>query len=283
MKPLVIYHGNCIDGFTAAWAIWKKHPDWEFFAGKHGDAPPVVAGRDVYMVDFSYKFDVIMGMIGVNLTGVNSLTILDHHKTAQEDLEHLRPMDPAELVLTIKFDMEKSGARMAWDYFHPDEEVPYIVHAVEDRDLWKFKYPTTETVNAYIFSKDYSFENWDRLADEISFQFGDVIEKGSAITAKHKKDVQELSAIKHRITLEGHSVWAVNVPYTMASDMGHLLDQGEPFAATYYYDGKGYVFSLRSDENGLDVGEIAKKFGGGGHKHSAGFRTNTVQGGTLGL
>jgi len=23
-KPLCIYHGNCADGFTAAWAVWKR-------------------------------------------------------------------------------------------------------------------------------------------------------------------------------------------------------------------------------------------------------------------
>ena len=54
--------------------------------------------------------------------------------------------------------------------------------------------------------------------------------------------------------------------------MGHLLGKGEPFAATFFYDGEGYVFSLRSDDNGLDVSEIAKQYGGGGHKHAAGFK-----------
>lgn len=23
-KPVCIYHGNCFDGFTAAWAVWKR-------------------------------------------------------------------------------------------------------------------------------------------------------------------------------------------------------------------------------------------------------------------
>jgi hypothetical protein len=33
-----------------------------------------------------------------------------------------------------------------------------------------------------------------------------------------------------------------------------------------------HVFSLRSSANGLDVSEIARSFGGGGHRHAAGFR-----------
>jgi len=34
------------------------------------------------------------------------------------------------------------------------------------------------------------------------------------------------------------------------------------------------VFSLRSQEGGIDVSEIAIKFGGGGHKHAAGFKVD---------
>ncbi len=32
------------------------------------------------------------------------------------------------------------------------------------------------------------------------------------------------------------------------------------------------AFSLRSEEGGQDVSEIAAMFGGGGHKHAAGFK-----------
>src|ERR1700722_10011049 len=111
MQPLVIYHANCQDGFTAAWAVWKKHPDWEFYAAKHGDAPPDVTGRDVYMVDFSYKLPILVDM----LEKANRLTILDHHKTAEAEVQALLPMDPAGIKLHVTFDMEKSGARLTWE------------------------------------------------------------------------------------------------------------------------------------------------------------------------
>lgn len=262
MEPLVIYHGNCIDGFTAAWIAWKAHPDWEFYPGKHGDSPPDVTGRIVYMVDFSYKRPILLEMAKQALY----IHIIDHHKTAEADLKDL-PFN-----VNAKFDMEKSGAGLTWEHFYGTENAPALVKYVEDRDLWRFKYPATEIVNAYVFSKDYSFANWEQLNKEVSYQFESVSDKGAAIVAKHHKDVLELSANKFRKTIAGHEVWVVNVPYTLASDMGHLLDKGEPFAATFYYDGEGFAFSLRSDDNGLDVGEIAKKFGGGGHKHSAGFK-----------
>lgn len=54
MKPdICIYHGGCADGFTAAWAVWKRWPDVEFVAGIHGDPPPDVTGKHVLIVDFS--------------------------------------------------------------------------------------------------------------------------------------------------------------------------------------------------------------------------------------
>ncbi len=50
---LVIYHGGCPDGFTAAWVVHKVYPEAEFYPGVYGQAPPDVAGRDVILVDFS--------------------------------------------------------------------------------------------------------------------------------------------------------------------------------------------------------------------------------------
>lgn len=267
MKPLVIYHGNCIDGFTAAWAIWKKHPDWEFFAGKYGDAPPDVTGRDVYMVDFSYKLPVILKMID----SAKTITIIDHHKTAQADLAGLEEQTNGQVI--VMFDMEKSGAHLTWEYFHPSKVVPQIVKYVEDRDLWRFTFPETEAINAYIFSKEYDFHVWDDMARCLD-DGGDLIaDMGRAIAAKHHKDIKELSVNSYRAKICGYDVPVINVPYTLASDMCHLLGKNEPFAASYYFDGKRnkIVVSLRSEENGVDVSEIAKSFGGGGHKHAAGF------------
>ena len=63
MKPLCIYHGNCADGFTAAWAVHGKFGDQlDYHPGIYGQEPPDVTGRDVVMVDFSYKHSVLDAM-----------------------------------------------------------------------------------------------------------------------------------------------------------------------------------------------------------------------------
>jgi len=85
MIPLCIYHGNCQDGFGSAWVV-KRFFDphgVDFHAGVHQNPPPDVKGRDVILVDFSYKRSILEEM----LSTANSVLVLDHHKSAKEDLE----------------------------------------------------------------------------------------------------------------------------------------------------------------------------------------------------
>src|SRR5271163_4632794 len=80
MTPdLCIYHGQCDDGFGAAFAVWKRDGDCvTYHAGVYGKAPPLVAGLDVAVVDFSYKRPVMVEIA----KSAASILVLDHHKTA---------------------------------------------------------------------------------------------------------------------------------------------------------------------------------------------------------
>lgn len=260
-----------MDGFTAAWAAWLVHPDWEFYPGVHGEPPPQVTNRDVYLLDFSYKRFYMEQLVAQ----ANSVTVLDHHVTAKDDLA---PYLESGLV-GGKFDMEKSGARLAWDYFHPNEEVPNFVHFVEDRDLWRFEFDETRPVCAAIFSHDYSFEQWSKFKTACGSYEGTkaLVDEGAAIERKQRKDLDELlPKLRYNLTIGGQTVPVVNLPYQYASDAGHILSKDAPFAGVYYYDGQHYKFSLRSSETGADVSEIAKRYGGGGHKHASGFQIGSL-------
>jgi uncharacterized protein len=274
-QPLVIHHSPCLDGFTAAWAMWLKHPDAEFVPGVYGQDPPDCTGRDVYLLDFSYKRGVMLSIVEV----AKSVLVLDHHKTAAAEINPLLGHGVEGI-----FDMDKSGARLAWEYFHPGVAVPRLVHYVEDRDLWRFSLWGSCEVNAALFSYDYSFEQWSRLSEGMQRSIdGPIgldmfITAGEAILRKQDKDVRELIGMtKMRRSIGGVMVPCANLPYTLASDAANLMAEGEPFAATYYNDADDHaVFSLRSREGGVDVSEVAKLYGGGGHKHAAGFRIELV-------
>lgn len=273
MKPLVIYHGNCADGFSAAWCFWRKFKDdADYHAGVYQQDPPDVTGRDVYLVDFSYKRPVVEGM----LTKAKSVTLIDHHKSAIEDLRPLFAQDswtgePKQLAHFT--DIDRSGSTLAWDYLFPGEDRPLLLGHVEDRDLWRFKLPGTREIQAFVFSHNYTFEMWDTLMSADQVELLKMTAAGAAIERKHHKDIAELVGVcKRRMVIAGHDVPVASLPYTMGSDAGHLMAKGEKFSACYWDTADGRVFGLRSEEGGFDVSEIAKQYGGGGHVRAAGFK-----------
>lgn len=296
MRPLCIYHGNCADGFGAAWAVRCAFPPEgvDFHAGVYQDPPPDVSGRDVILVDFSYKRPVLEAMART----ARSILVLDHHKSAAEDLtgckraardwqthcanvaqDGFENADIEGAIIYALFDVDRSGAGLAWDFFHPTMPRPQLIDHIEDRDLWRFALDGTREIQAALFSYDYDFALWDYLMDELSID--ELRDQGMVIERKHHKDVTELVAATRRtMTIAGAEVPVANLPYTYTSDAGQLLCQTPypgtndlpPFAACYWDTPAGRVFSLRSLPGGADVSAIARGYGGGGHEHAAGFR-----------
>jgi oligoribonuclease NrnB/cAMP/cGMP phosphodiesterase (DHH superfamily) len=266
MNPLCIYHGLCADGFTAAWVVWKFYGDGhiDFHPGTHGDPPPDVDGREVYLVDFSYRRSIIEAMARRAM----KLTVIDHHISAAQDLSRLIRYDG---VVDGVFDMGKSGCRLTCEWFFKDRPPPQALLAVEDHDLWTFERPGTREIVVALTSYPYVFDTWDTLMAEDRLEA--LRQEGIALERKQQKDIAEIIAAgRHTITIAGHTVPACNVPSIWASDAGHLMAQGHPFAACFWIDGEQIAVSLRSAPDGLDVSEIATRFGGGGHPHAAGFK-----------
>jgi len=276
-RPLVIYHGNCADGFSAAWCFWRKYGTGaDYFAGVYQQSPPDVTGRDVFLVDFSYKAAVVKDM----LAKANCVTLIDHHKTAIEDLRPIfEPLEFEAMAYggdrrAVWFcDLNRSGATLAWDFLFPGEDRPLLLGHIEDRDLWRFKLAGTREIQALVFSHEYSFETWDKLMSADQVELLKMTAAGAAIERKHHKDVAELVAVcKRRMVIGAHDVPVASLPYTLVSDAAHLMAQGEPFAACYWDTEDGRVFGLRSTDEGIDVADVAKQYGGGGHAKAAGFK-----------
>jgi oligoribonuclease NrnB/cAMP/cGMP phosphodiesterase (DHH superfamily) len=264
-RPLVIYHANCADGFSAAWCFWRKYgTQADYVPGVYGAAPPDVTQRNVYLVDFSYPHDVLARM----LHAAQRVTLIDHHKTAIEASYGLLSSGLHRYI-----DLDRSGATLAWDFLFPHEQRPPLLGHIEDRDLWRFSLAGTQEIQAYVFSHPYDFGTWDTLMTADAVQLLQMTAAGAAIERKHHKDVAELVAVcRRRMTIAGFDVPVASLPYTMTSDAGEMMANGEHFAACYWDTPDARSFSLRSRENGMDVALIAQQYGGGGHQHAAGFR-----------
>lgn len=269
-KPLVVYHKNCADGFGAMWCFWQKFGDtYEYSPGAYNERHfdlDLYRDRDVYLVDYSYKRAVVAQILEVAKT----VKIIDHHKSALEDLQGLSGLD-----FTIST-TEHSGAMLAWMYVMGDSRPPRAIKLIEDRDLWKFCYPGTKAFSQYLFSLNYEIEEWDNALNSANDddKFEVMCVEGEAIERKHLKDINELKNYTRWMCIGEVTVPVMNVPYTMASDAGNQLckeNTDVPFAATYYDSETGRHFSLRSIDSGADVSKIAFAYGGGGHKHASGF------------
>lgn len=259
MKPLVIYHANCWDGFCAAWVARGRLGDIDAHPAQYGTDPPEVTGRDVYVLDFCYPTGVMRRL----QRDAASLVVLDHHPTARAAVEAVGG--------TLGEDV--SGGRMAWDYWYPTAEgCPWLVSYTEDRDLWRHALPHTREINAALRSHPLDFALWDQLHHA---HLDDLACEGRAILRRERQIVTEHVRNAVEIEMAGHRVRSVNAT-VMFSEIAGELAKGCPFGACWFQrsDGKRQ-WSLRSDDDGVDVSAIAKARGGGGHVHAAGFEEDS--------
>ena len=261
---VVIYHGECADGFSAAWTAWKKFGDnADYIGAHHGD--PIsdgLTGKEIYILDFSFPVEIMKNMLEKN----KKIIVIDHHKSAEESVK---------MAHEYVYEMDRSGAMLSWQYFFPELPVPWLLRYISDRDIWKLELPDTFAIGLMLDTFDKNFETWSKLAEELEDDNTrrKYIEQGKLIQKYEHQVIEDIiSSNKEAVVFEGYETYAVNAPHFFASQMGHTLYSEKPPLAIVWSWSKGSLaVSLRSDGS-VDVSEIAKKYGGGGHKAAAGFR-----------
>lgn len=266
-RTLVLYHAGCPDGFGAAWSFWRRYGDAvEYIPVSHGSEPPDVTGCNVYIVDFCYKRDILLELNKV----AKKITVIDHHKSSMKECGDLH---------FCTFDMNHSGAYLAWKYLFGEDNIPLLIRYIEDRDLWNWNLSSSEEILSAVDSFDRTFENWDMLNSSLdtvqSDSWNNLYMMGQAILRYKMSLIQSMIKHSHTINILGKSVPAINIPF-FQSEIASQLSEGQDYAAAYYFDGDAYKFSLRSKEYGDDVSLVASNFGGGGHRSAAGFRIKSL-------
>lgn len=286
-KPLIAYHAGCKDGFTAAWSAWQRFEDEAVYVSmSYGDDTDdfheFVAGRPVFVLDFSFPREEMEEMADK----AEKFVVLDHHETAKEDCEGLD---------FCHFDLDKSGARLAWEYFC-ESQTPKIVEYVEDRDLWNWELEHSRDVNAAIQSYDITekpFEQWQKFFQAERKYFprergpGKLASEGRAIRRSHDQfcDILEEQTAQtltlNNVEINGLStsveVVAANSP-VLSSEAGHrMAKKSESGVGAVWYlqsDGRIKVSLRATEESDIHVGKLAENYGGGGHEEAAGFVTS---------
>jgi oligoribonuclease NrnB/cAMP/cGMP phosphodiesterase (DHH superfamily) len=232
---------------AAAWVVKTVFPYAKFIPAQYGDKELITTlWQDCYenanintyyiIVDFSFPREL---MVMMN-SKAKAMLVLDHHKTAQEACEGL------DFCI---FDMEQSGAGLAWRHYYKEQldlgaVVPNLIKYIEDRDLWRFALKDSEKINAYIQSFPMDFDAYQMLYHELEQPEGlNIAYVGGESIDRYKKSMVDAmcnNAVFRDIG--GYMVPTINATL-LFSEVGHRLCQlypDSPFAASFFIrqDGK---------------------------------------------
>ena len=269
-RPLILYHGRrCPDGYGAALAAWLFYEGQAEFRGlDHGEINSAdelgdLAGRAVYVLDFAFGPELLAEIE----SRVSKLVLLDHHKSAAEKLHGY-----ACRCGVVHFDMHKSGARLAWEFFHSEKPVPALIRCIEDRDIWTWQYPESPAFLAALDMEPRTFERWSEIAaftpeQEIAF-----MARGDAMDEKFQKLCADIAEGAQPVVFNGVAGLMVNAPGMFHSQVGDLLaKQSGTFALMWNASTSGVKVGLRSRSE-FNCIPMAESMGGGGHAQACGFK-----------
>jgi oligoribonuclease NrnB/cAMP/cGMP phosphodiesterase (DHH superfamily) len=262
----VLYHFPCKDGFTAAWLANKYLKVDEFIPCPVNLTPSQIKDKDVLMLDVCFSRTNMKKLV----RDARKVTVYDHHKTALPILQEL-----AEKYNKNKFDyvydINKCGSMITLEQLHigrkPEKYLNFVSY-IQDKDLWIWKNQASKEIDAYISLYDYTFENWDYLKDKLASDFSEMVRDGSTVLRYKDRLVKQIIEMTMQKNEEG--VISINSP-VLQSEIGNEVASKGKYVKIWHTNNKNNEsVSLRS-EGDFDVSEIAKKYGGGGHKNSAGY------------
>lgn len=267
---ILIYHKNCPDGYGSRWVFEKKYgEDMSYLPMSHGEVPPDLSEKEVWIADFSFPRDLLLDI----KSKAKSLTLIDHHLSAERNLKDLD---------FCHIDMSHCGSVLSWYYCNGiNSSVPLLLQYIEDQDLWKWQMPFAKEIVAVIDSYDYSLRHWNEIQKRLedSVGFSSLLNEGSALLRYRDKKISEIMAKKHKIKLGDIILWSCNSSIYQSQICDILMEvSSEEISSCYYFDGSDYIFSLRSKkEVGPDVSLIAGRYGGGGHKNASGMKVKILE------
>jgi oligoribonuclease NrnB/cAMP/cGMP phosphodiesterase (DHH superfamily) len=294
-KTALIYHDKCNDGFCSMCIAMEKFKDpltFRFPAAYHQEekifnALDYLKNKDVVFVDFA----IAPEMMDKLLVHVNSVKVIDHHKTTLEKYaSHMNDNSDmqgftrgvynqkCELIL----DMNRSGALMTWDYYF-DTQAPRMVRYISDGDLYQFKDENTIPFLSRLSAEKYDKKLWVHLLHADDKEIDSMVREGVLLARQFDSMCQSFAenAKPIRIEINGQEFFGdlalCSGSSAIRSRAGELIyDKNGTFAALVSkWTPEEVSVSLRSsNKSDYNVRKIAEFFGGGGHDSASAFRVS---------
>lgn len=283
MKTICLYHSRDLDGFCSGAIVKKALPQAELIGYDYGQPlPEIPDGAQVIMIDVSLPMKDMDA-----LARRTRLKWIDHHVSAIKDFESY----PEDIPLTPVLQNGIAACEIAWRHFFPEKDTPIEVTLLGEYDTWRNNNPEHWENNVLPFQfamrahvtspKGFpaGFMGW--TAEEIL----SYIQDGVAIL-KYQRQVNERicrNAFSAKLKAErcdgdnDYSCLCLNASGINSDAFASKWDESKyDIMLSFYYNGSSFLVSMYTTKNSIDCSEIAKRFGGGGHRKAAGFKCDNI-------
>jgi len=269
------FHRADLDGHCSGAIIKHKNPYCKMVGVDYGDIldkESIEKNETVFVVDFCFPLE---DMIWLYLNA--DLIFIDHHKTSMDMLE--------SIPIAGKREIGKAACELTWEFLYPDMIHPWSVFALGAYDTWRFSseiaadqdfmgiLPFQYGMRAQADTGPENLQLWKDVLEHNN-KVLDIIKHGRVILDYEKTQNTKFAAMMaYETTFEGLNIIAMNKPFANSMVFDSVYDP-EKHDAMMLITAKSpddYKYSLYSTKPEIDVSEIAKKYGGGGHKGAAGF------------
>lgn len=298
-KILVVYHRADFDGLFC-WQIAKLFLGEmaEYVGWDYGDAKLVFpSDKTVYVLDLSPE------CFETATISFADMIWIDHHKSAIEKW-------PGNSIKGYRID-GVAACRLAWqwftrsvsceslpckfDYVDRKVEEPYAVRLAGEYDIWDKRDPNAEAFQFGLRLKELTDWDWAQMLDMTiedsltHMQHSQIYSNGllqNGFLLQRYQQETDAGVVKFRsflVEFEGLKFLALNTARcnSLTFAVRDVPETGHEALMGFYWNGSAWSISLyhAKHRTDLDLSEIAKKFGGGGHRGACGFRIsgkNTV-------
>lgn len=278
-------HHNDADGICAGAIVRMFEENVTTHSINYGYEIPwkkIKEARKVYIVDFGFQpfSDMVKAL---EMKGDNLIWI-DHHKTAIKDSEDSgRTFKGIQRVgIDGEHDEDdpvskRAGCELTWEYFNPDTKYPDIVRMIGRYDVWDLKHsPDLFTLQAGLKYVDIDADNdqfWHPLFKDTK-SLESLIDKGkTCLRYQDLMNTKYLNSHSYEMEWEGLRFLVCNAMNVNSQLFESKFDHNKHDAVMAWgYTNRNWTVSMYTDKLGVDVGAIARKYGGGGHTGACGFQ-----------
>lgn len=267
-----IYCHVDLDGRAAGAIVARRYRDasvhlYNYFYDFQHSFGEVEPNEALVFVDITPNIDTLKDLMVVT----KKITIIDHH--GDEDLKE------AGLEFAGKINDDGYGAcRMVWEYYYPDRDLPQGIRWISDYDNW-VRYPSNKqfqfglsTFNTYPTSRI-----WDKiLLDDEGF-LHHVLKRGKAALEYLEPWYKQLvRSYAFPAQLGEYKALFLNQGAVDSSVFDSVEETYDIYVRGTYGKSQEWLVSLTTERDDLDLGELARQWGGGGHKKSAGLKVSDI-------